>query len=277
MTFEQWCHARDPKIAGATNLHKHLPNDLSFFVLLSSIIGIAGHASQTNYSSANTFEDGLARQRAAAGLPAVSIALPGVTGAGLFIDDAVTRRRVEALGNISVSIETVLELIGTGIQEPKRAPQDAAVIVGLIPWSSMSPEAWLRRDRRFGTTRLAGPASASSAAASSSSEAALDPSALIAQAISSGSKSRGGPTEEVRERVAEALAARLASMFNVPVESVDLGVAVASHGIDSLVAVELRNWVASAGKAKLSIFDILQSPSLREFASLVMERSTLSN
>ena len=77
--------------------------------------------------------------------------------------------------------------------------------------------------------------------------------------------------------MAEALAAGLAAIFNVPVESVDLGVAVAAYGVDSLVAVELCNWLASAGKAKLSIFDILQSLLLRKFAGLAMKRSALSN
>lgn len=76
--------------------------------------------------------------------------------------------------------------------------------------------------------------------------------------------------------MAEALSARLAAIFNVPVESVDLDIAVAAHGVDSLVAIELRNWFASAAKAKLSIFDILQSASLRELAELVVGRSPLT-
>lgn len=45
------------------------------------------------------------------------------------------------------------------------------------------------------------------------------------------------------------------------------------YGVDSLVAVELRNWLGSAAKAKVSIFTILQTPSLAEFASLVASSS----
>ncbi|KAF2228632.1 hypothetical protein EV356DRAFT_457374, partial [Viridothelium virens] len=75
--------------------------------------------------------------------------------------------------------------------------------------------------------------------------------------------------------VAKALASRLAAVFSVSVEDVDLDIAVAVHGVDSLVAVELRNWLTLTIKAKLSIFDILQSPQLRDFAKLVIEKSAL--
>jgi hypothetical protein len=277
MTFENWELARRNKIDGAKLLHRHLPSDLSFFLLLSSIIGVVGHTSQTNYASANTFLDGLTRHRAAAGMPSVSITLPGVTDAGLFVDDAVTQRRVEALGNRSVSMAAVLAAVADAVANPVRAPVDAVVIAGVLPWARLARHAWLRRDRRFGTTRLAGAASSHAATAHDADDesAGLDPSVMLAQAL--GSASKAAPTEDARERVAEAVAARLAATFNVPVEGVDLSVSVASHGVDSLAAVELRNWVSSSGKAKLSIFDILQSPSLREFGSLLIDRSSLVN
>ena len=287
MTFAQWQRAVQPKIAGTENLHKHLPSDLSFFVLLSSITGVVGHLSQANYASANTFQDALARHRTAVGLPGVSIDLPAITGAGMVADDDDARHRVETLGTVSVPIGHVLDLIGAAIERDAnpqltqssrpKMPDDAQVIVGLVPWSHLAPDATIRRDRRFGTLRLAGTASSSSAATSSSASVdvtTLDPTALLVQATSS-SKRNGGPTQEATDKVAEALVARLAATFNVPVESVDLGVPVAAHGVDSLVAVELRNWFASVGKAKLSIFDIQRSPSLRDLAGLVMERSVL--
>lgn len=50
---------------------------------------------------------------------------------------------------------------------------------------------------------------------------------------------------------------------------------LAVYGVDSLVAVEVRNWLAVSAKADLSIFDIMQSPSLEALAERVTEKSSL--
>ncbi|KAK4062465.1 uncharacterized protein Triagg1_9951 [Trichoderma aggressivum f. europaeum] len=281
MTFAQWRRAVEPKVAGTRNLHKHLPKDVSFFVLLSSITGVVGHSSQANYAAANTFEDALARHRVAAGLAATSIDLPAIRGVGMVADDDDAHRRIESLGTESLSIDSVLGIIGAAIERDMnlqqrrsgkaKSPNEAQVIAGLLPWSLLAPEANITRDRRFGTLRLARSSSSSEAF---SDDTTMDPTALLIHGLHI--KKGGAPMEEAREKVAGGIAARLASIFNVPVESIDQGAAISAHGVDSLVAVDLRNWLATASKAKLSIFDIMQSSSLREFAGLVVERSALS-
>ncbi|KAH0433744.1 hypothetical protein CcaCcLH18_05731 [Colletotrichum camelliae] len=279
MTFAQWQRAIQPKVASSINIHKHLP-DLSFFVMLSSLTGVAGHVSQANYAAGNTFQDALARHRVTQGQAAVSIDLSAVNSVGYVAAasnaDAAerVRSRVEALGTVSMDISVILKIVEeAALRNPRRQrPEDAQIIVGLAPWDRLPEDSVIRRDQRFGTLRLGIPrGSVDDTGPGGGGVTAADPTTLLVQAIT-----RDGTEEAVVSQAAAAIAARLAAIFNVPVDEVDPAASLTSHGVDSLVAVELRNWLAAVAKAKVSIFDVVQSESLNDFAALVISRSDLA-
>lgn len=72
MTFDKWQSSTHPKIKGTWNLHQYLPDNLDFFVVLSSISGIIGNPGQSNYAAGNTYEDAVAHYRHARGLKATT-------------------------------------------------------------------------------------------------------------------------------------------------------------------------------------------------------------
>jgi NADPH:quinone reductase-like Zn-dependent oxidoreductase/acyl-coenzyme A thioesterase PaaI-like protein/acyl carrier protein len=96
-TSERFERVMAPKVLGAWNLHeltKERP--LDFFVLFSSVAALTGPAGQSSYAAANAFLDALAAKRHARGLPALSIGWGGWSGGGMLARlDEASRRRLE--------------------------------------------------------------------------------------------------------------------------------------------------------------------------------------
>jgi hypothetical protein len=70
------------------------------------------------------------------------------------------------------------------------------------------------------------------------------------------------------------LTKKLAEMFMKPETDFDSSQPLSKYGVDSLVAIELRNWLVAVTKADVSLFDVLQSRSLADLAELTAGRST---
>ncbi len=85
MTYEAWVAAARVKTVGSWNLHRLLPADLDFLILLSSAAGVIGNRGQANYAAGNTFQDALACYRSCPPLRrrSVSLDLGPIIGAGM--------------------------------------------------------------------------------------------------------------------------------------------------------------------------------------------------
>ena len=80
MTYEEWKTPLGPKVNGTWNLHSALQNSpLEFFVVFSSVSGLCGNSGQANYAAASTFLDSFVQYRRNQSLPASVLDL-GVLG-----------------------------------------------------------------------------------------------------------------------------------------------------------------------------------------------------
>lgn len=229
--------------------------------------GALGNSSQANYAAGGTFQDALARHRAAHGLPAVSLDLGMLRSFGYVANTVGVAERLQKAGYTPVEDAEVLGLVEAAIADPIRTPEFSQVLIGIPtgPGADWGTAPW-RHDARLTNLRQE---------AQSSSDGA-------------GGKVGGGSATDIKKRlgavtafseasntVADAMADKTAEMFSLPAQSVDRGVKLAKLGLDSLVAVELRNWLSHTLQAQLSIFEIMQSGSLSALADKVVGKSRL--
>lgn len=263
MTIDDYYGAIRPKLQGSWNLHQHFSgqHDLDFFVMLSSQAGVIGFASQCNYSAGGSFQDSLAGYRVGHGLPGVSIDLGMVKSVGYLADsDGKTFEKLRRQGHMMLSEDDVLAAVESAII----APFSGQVLLGLNtgPGAHLE-ESPLVRDQRFAGLKYRETADDTAGRAAKAGPAA-DLGARIASAAT---------FDEAVEAVTSGITKKLMDIFMIAEEEVLPSKAPTEFGIDSLVAVELRNMLALRAGAEMSIFDIMQSPSLTALAAAVVTKS----
>lgn len=290
MSFTQWASAVRPKIRTTLNLHRSLPS-LDFFILLSSVTGAVGSASQANYTAANTFQDAFARWRRAQGLPAVTIDLGLITDIRWGAEEEALRGRLEkAIKATAMSSDSTMKLVEEAIRSSGRGGDeisDASQIICYgLQHTEFAEDEGIRSDRRWSpllaaiaieqrTTRETQETGHPQPEAMSRMDHLMGEVHLLAKAPSN----HGAADEAVKQKAVDLvtglLVAKAAGDFNLSVADIDPAVPLIDHGVDSLVAVQFRNWLSAALKVQVGIFDILQNRSLREFAGSVVDRSSL--
>ncbi|KAK2042693.1 polyketide synthase module [Colletotrichum somersetense] len=268
MSLENYAEAIRPKVHGTLNLHKQFDkaDSLDFFVILSSVVGVAGNASQSNYSAAGAYQDAFARWRVSRGLPAVSVDLGAVKAIGVAAETAGVLGRLQRTGHMPLSEDQVLGVLGSAIL----APYEPQVVVGLNSgpgnhWDHAG-ESQLGRDARFSALR---------AREVDQIHGKSGPGAAVGDASSLASRlAKAKSPDEATQSVAAAIAEKLSDIFMIPADDIELANRPAQYGIDSLVAVELRNMLVQQAAAEVSIFGIMQSASLAALAADVAAKST---
>lgn len=257
MVLADYVKATRPKVQGTWNLHHLLSAiDLDFFIILSSFAAVIGFASQCNYSAGGTYEDAIARYRSLRGLPCVSIDIGVVLNVGVVAEHDTIEERLRKSGHTLLTEDDVMKAVESAIADP---PPCAQMMIGLNPGPGPHWEySGMARDLRFAPLKYEQKSGSSMGKAGGN-----DLGSVIAGAES---------FSEAVDAVVQALSEKLKEIFMiseiVPTDS------LADHGVDSLVAVELRNMLALKAGAAVSIFDIMSSSSIIDLATTVTSKSS---
>lgn len=74
----------------------------------------------------------------------------------------------------------------------------------------------------------------------------------------------------------DATAAKIAKCMRTAVQNIDTHKPLRSYGVDSLVAVEIRNWTFREIKSEVSLFDILSAVPITALAEKIAAKSKLA-
>lgn len=271
MTVEQFHRALGPKYQGSWNLHELLPKDMDFMVFLSSMSGIIGNPAQANYAAGNTFEDALARHRAASGLKGVSFDLGLVLEAGWASDnfEDVTKSLRAGLGGLTqAQLMAILDVLCdptydctvTGAAQVVNIHDKPSKLYrmfqdGVLHWVG---KPLFRNLLRQGQVELVEDENDEQGEAT-----AVDYLALLRAA---------GDTDEAGRIVTEALLGKLSKSLSVPTESLDVGKPAYVLGVDSLIAVELRYWFLKQFGVEVPVFIILKKQPTIELCQHVADQ-----
>ncbi len=240
--------------------------------MLSSGVGICGSHSQANYAAGNTFQDAFAAYRTKQNLPATVIDLGVVLEVGWAAENAEAGERFTKLGLIGIHEQEVHALLASAITgrvgggDETRIP--AQIMTGLGTGASAEDDDgekrfWMR-DARFSHLRLVDRQAVKSLEGGSNDTMRLQ---IVLPDVAS--------LAAAADLVRDALAAKLAKSLMMPVKDLDTGKPVSTFGVDSLVAVEVRNWIFRECKADVSIFDVLSNVPLTALAGKIAAKSKL--
>jgi NADPH:quinone reductase-like Zn-dependent oxidoreductase/NADP-dependent 3-hydroxy acid dehydrogenase YdfG len=133
LTFDMWSQATQPKVQGSWNLHKYMPSDLDFFIMLSSMAGVIGNPGQANYSAAGVYQDSLAQYRHFQGLTATTIDLGIVSDVGYIAENPEQFERLNYLESLFISERDLHIILSAAMLGQTRdgVPVPAQLITGV--------------------------------------------------------------------------------------------------------------------------------------------------
>ncbi|KAI0443526.1 ketoacyl-synt-domain-containing protein [Xylaria telfairii] len=263
MTYNDYITVIESKVQGGWNFHRALINaPLDFFVAISSVAGMVGNRGQAAYAAANCFLNSLVQHRLAMGLPASSLDLTAISDSGYLAEDLEKAAEVARnLGSDTICEAEVVALLGAAISGRMTTTCNSHTITGMRITPTMQP--FWTDDAKCKYLRETAEAAA-----------AADASAGIPKKISYNAAVKAAKTlDEAEQIVCEGLVSKLAAVMMMDIEDLDITRSLSHYPLDSLVAIEIRNFITREFEATLQVLELLSSGSIQTLAKAVCVKS----
>ncbi len=214
------------KVQGTWNLHiltQQLP--LDFFVMFSSAAALLGSPGQGNYAAANAFMDVLAHYRQSQGLPGLSINWGPWTQAGMAASlDSHHQGRMVAMGIRPLALEQALQILGQLLGQS-------------LPQVAILPVEWSVFQQQFSAEHQIPLLSELVRVTEAEKKAQL----TITKQHESLKLLKASSPQEREDLLITYLQDKISQVLRATTSQIDLQQPLNTMGIDSLIALELRN------------------------------------
>jgi acyl carrier protein len=267
MTQQDFKEALACKLKGTWNLHhaaERTDARLDFFTMLSSISAIVGTSGQANYASGCAFQDAFALYRQSLGLAAHTVNLGIVEDVGYLshhqeLSDRIQRRS----GLKGINEKHLHEILRLSILKQvngRHGTSTTQMITGL-PYP-LPDDSVLATDSRFQSLLV----TQSSHGNSGVTYRDIDDASVFRAMVKV-----SGPAERLAAEAMKLVNKQIVVALGLTTD-VEESKPLSSYGIDSLAAVDLRNWLRVHLGAELTTLDILNAANLRSLALKVIEK-----
>jgi acyl transferase domain-containing protein/SAM-dependent methyltransferase/acyl carrier protein len=257
-TWERFATVLEPKVQGALNLHE-LCGDAPL-VFFASGASVAGSAGQANHAAANAFEDALAWRRQAEGKPGLSINWGPWAEVGAAAEREVNSVLLRPLAPVDglVALSACLSRDATGLF------RTAQIAVFDAEWKLLS-----ELPGYFGSSPLF------SELAEESKRLTQQASVSRAPSTESDWRARifAGPEHRRNSQLRDEVRALVANVLGAPVASVGFEAPLRELGLDSLMAVELRNRLGKAVGTVLPATVTFDHPTVAQLTRFLLDES----
>ncbi len=271
MTYDDWAVSTRSKVAGSWNLHEALPPDMDFFVLMSSVNGIFGGRGQANYAAGSTFKDALAHHRVALGRKAVSIDLGLMVAEGVVAENQPLLASLRRIGHLmDIRQEELIALLDHYCDPslPILNHAEVQVLVGIEMPSAISakgidPHHSIRRPI-FRQLFRVGSDEDTKAHSRATTDQVVDKPAALRKVAS---------RDDARALVTGWIVDKLGQVLGLSESEIDPSKPLNAYGMDSLVAMDLNNWLSAEIGAEFAVFSLLSNLPLKKLGEQAVEKS----
>lgn len=267
MSYEAWQESLASKVAGTWNLHEALPRGMDFFIMLSSVASTCGTRGQANYAAGNAFQNAVAHYRVSVGERATALALGPFFDVGVMSDNNSLQSRFNGASGVTEAELLALLDYYCDSARPLDPSDCEPVVMRFAPGIENSKLGYVMHKPMFRGIKVA--VATDDASPGATGAAGSDGRVDFARFFSA------KPTAaEATSAVSDALAAKLAQTLSMSREEIDMVAPIHSFGVDSLIAVEIRNWMSKELRADVAIFDILEATSVTALGASALGKSS---
>ncbi|KAK2057820.1 beta-ketoacyl synthase domain-containing protein [Colletotrichum caudatum] len=263
MSHDDYMTAIKPKVQGTQNLDDAFgaSNPLDFFIMLSSITAILGKSGQSNYAVGNAYQDAFAHSKKSSSCRYIALNLGAVDGSLAITSLPPAQQEAMRRGSVLMSFDEVFAVLGYAMSAQANEDDLHQLILGFDRKSmdAVHDEMALANPMFSQIPRL-------EQKGEQKNEAAADIGKLLQQAAT---------PKEIESIVVDGIRQRFAMFIAAPVEDVSPDVSMDSFGLDSLVAIELKNFLVRTFQTTLQTSEVLDAPNIMTLARVIILRSKL--